>query len=393
MPVGRNVPAGRTKDTAKSRRAMTAKAKQVGGKDVSAVSSVVEKLKPEQELQLRRHAHNLMEPGKGILAADDSMATIDTCLRSMKLLCTDLNRTRYMDVLIGDRRELSQFVSGILVNEDLLRLRFHKGRSAALLLQEVGVQLGVRAVKRFVTIPGTYGEWATVGLDTASDDCRRFKDKGATFALWRCVYKVSHCTPSTLAMTVNSNAIARFASACQSAGLVSVVSAELLPDGDYDPNVAHEALKEVLTALMASLRMYGVFLEGVIIRLAPAFPGVKYTGRYKLSDVVRATLQACNSRIPAAVTGIMLCRRETLEDSVQVLDELNKCPMMKPYVISFCYSRVIHNDVIKIWAGQDGNLQKARNALLERAKVCSLASMGQCPEHNRSLFISNICNQ
>lgn len=47
---------------------MTAKVKQAGGKDQGAGGTVVEKLKPEQELQLRRHARSLMEPGKGILA-------------------------------------------------------------------------------------------------------------------------------------------------------------------------------------------------------------------------------------------------------------------------------------------------------------------------------------
>lgn len=66
---------------------------------------------------------------------------------------------------------------------------------------------------------------------------------------------------------------------------------------------------------------------------------------------------------------IMLPRRGTLLESVEILNELNKCYMKKPPSISFCFSRVIHEDIIKTWGGQDACLEKARKILVKRVEV------------------------
>lgn len=67
------------------------------------------------------------------------------------------------------------------------------------------------------------------------------------------------CLPQ--ALTENSNSMAKFASFCQTAGLVPVLSVELLPDGDYDQRQAQDSLRAVLVVLMKALHDYHVYLE------------------------------------------------------------------------------------------------------------------------------------
>lgn len=53
------------------------------------------------------------------------------------------------------------------------------------------------------------------GLDGLYERCAQYKKDGADFAKWRCVLKITHTTPSKLAIMENANVLARYASICQ----------------------------------------------------------------------------------------------------------------------------------------------------------------------------------
>jgi fructose-bisphosphate aldolase class I len=93
-------------------------------------------------------------------------------------------------------------------------------------------------VQGTVVLLGTDDETTTQGLDGLAERCASFYKKGCRFAKWRCVYKIGPKEPSQLAIEENANVLARYASICQSNGLVPIVEPEILMDGDHDLETA-----------------------------------------------------------------------------------------------------------------------------------------------------------
>ncbi len=95
-------------------------------------------------------------------------------------------------------------------------------------------------------------------------------------------------------------------------------------------------------------------------------------------EVAAATVKLLKETVPSNLAGVVfLSGGQGDEQATENLDEMNKMGTL-PWPLSFSYARSIQNPVLKIWS-QDlkNNVGKARAALLFRAKMCSLASLGQ----------------
>ena len=66
-----------------------------------------------------------------------------------------------------------------------------------------------------------------IGLDDLDARCAQYKKDGCQFAKWRCVLKIGKNTPSYQAILENANVLARYASICQTNGLVPIVEPEV----------------------------------------------------------------------------------------------------------------------------------------------------------------------
>ena len=70
-------------------------------------------------------------------------------------------------------------------------------------------------------------EFSQKGLDDLDKRCAQYKKDGCQFAKWRCVLKIGKNTPSYQAILENANVLARYASICQTNGLVPIVEPEV----------------------------------------------------------------------------------------------------------------------------------------------------------------------
>lgn len=69
------------------------------------------------------------------------------------------------------------------------------------------------------------------GLDDLALRCAEYRKQGCRFAKWRCPLKIGQNTPSVQAIQDMANVLARYASICQSQGLVPIVEPDVLLDG------------------------------------------------------------------------------------------------------------------------------------------------------------------
>src|SRR4051794_38200314 len=179
----------------------------------------------------RQTAAQMMLPGKGILAADESIGTMSSRLENAGVEPTAENRRVYRE-LLATAPNLSEGISGIIFCEETLTQTFSDGTPFPAAVSALGILPGIKVDTGAKPCPGLSGETITEGLDGLPDRLARYAEMGAAFAKWRAVFDISAGAPSRGAIRCNANALARYAAACQEAGIVPIVEPEVLMGGE-----------------------------------------------------------------------------------------------------------------------------------------------------------------
>lgn len=211
-----------------------------------------------------------------------------------------------------------------------------------------------------------------------AERCQAYYIKGARFAKWRCVLKIGKNEPSTLAMEENANVLARYASICQTNGIVPIVEPEILMDGDHDLPTAVKVAEIVLATVYKKLADHHVFLEGTLLKPNMVCPGVDCKIKYTPEDIALATVTVLRRTVPVAVPGItFLSGGQSEEEATQNLNAINQVPLLKPWALTFSYGRALQHTVLKTWQGKPENFVAAQKTLLDRARANGLAAQGK----------------
>lgn len=110
---------------------------------------------------------------------------------------------------------LNEYISGVICFEETLFHSTSAGVPFTEVLSSQGIIPGIKVDKGVVPIGGTDKETVTQGLDDLAKRCERYYKAGARFAKWRGVLNISSSAPSELGISLNVEALARYASICQ----------------------------------------------------------------------------------------------------------------------------------------------------------------------------------
>ncbi|XP_033218044.1 fructose-bisphosphate aldolase-like isoform X2 [Belonocnema kinseyi] len=334
---------------------------------------------PELKKELSQIAQQIVAPGRGILAADESTATIGKRFTDINVENTEENRKAYRQLLFTAPKDvISQHVSGVILFHETLYQKADDGTPFVKLLQERNILPGIKVDKGVVPLFGTQDECTTQGLDDLQARCVQYKKDGCHFAKWRCVLKITKDTPSKLAILENANVLARYASICQSARIVPIVEPEILPDGDHDLARCQQVTEEVLAAVYKALSDHKVYLEGTLLKPNMVTPGQSCPKRAKPEEIAAATVTALLRTVPPAVPGITFLSGGQSEEEASVnLDAINKYPLKKPWALTFSYGRALQASVLRAWAGKKDQIGAAQDELIKRAKANSESALGK----------------
>lgn len=349
-----------------------------------------------QKAELNKIANAIVCPGKGILAADESNGTMGKRLKPIEVENVEENRRKYRQILFTSGAEAFANIGGVILFHETLYQNGDSGVPFVKIIKDYGTLVGIKVDKGVVPLAGTDDECTTQGLDGLAERCRQYKLDGADFAKWRCVLKIGGGRPSQLAVVENANVLARYASICQSAGLVPIVEPEILPDGDHDLATCEAATERVLSYVYRALKEHNVYLEGTLLKPNMVTGGFGCATKYSSLEVAGATVTALQRTVPAAVPGItFLSGGQSEEDASVNLDAINKYPGRKPWALSFSYGRALQASVLDAWKGEDSNSEAAKNELRKRAKANGKASLGEYKgdlagaAKDKSLFVAN----
>jgi fructose-bisphosphate aldolase class I len=321
-------------------------------------------------------ARALVTGGKGILAADETVATLSRRFEALGIVSTAASRRAYREMLFTTF-DLSRFVSGVILHDETIRQTSHRQEPMAELLADAGLIVGIKVDAGTTPLAGCPGEHVTEGLDGLRDRLREYRALGARFAKWRAIFHVSERLPSELCLQANAHALGRYAALCQEEALVLIVEPEVLMDGTHGIERSVEVGGRVLEAVFAALRPEQVLLEGMLLKPAMALPGADSPELAGPATVAAATLGLLQRHVPGTVPGVVfLSGGQGPEQATANLNAIAVAARARPWKVTFSYGRALQDPALVAWAGRAEGIRSGQEALFRRALCNAAAAVG-----------------
>ena len=321
-------------------------------------------------------ATQMVTPGKGILAADESSGTIKKRFDSINVESTEENRMNYRRILFETKEAMQNYISGVILFDETLRQSNNDGKKLVDIINDAGSLPGIKVDMGAKELALMSGETVTEGLDGLRERLEEYSNLGARFAKWRAVIVISDKIPSTLCIDANSHALARYSALCQEAGIVPIVEPEVLMDGSHTIERCYEVTKDTLTKVFEELIKHKVDLKGICLKPNMVIDGKECSKKSSSEEIAKMTINCFKETVPSEVPGIVFLSGGQSEiEATENLNEINKIEGT-PWNLSFSYGRALQASALKAWQGNHENEEACSNAFAHRAKMNSLATKG-----------------
>lgn len=321
----------------------------------------------------------MVQPGKGILAADESTGTIQRRFDAIGVENTEDNRRQYRGALFSTP-DIGDYISGVILFEETLAQSFDDGKSFVEALESHGVIPGVKVDRSTHPLASAPGEVITEGLDGLRGRLGTYREQGAKFTKWRAVINIGDSIPSGYAIDANAHALGRYAALSQESGLVPIVEPEVLMDGDHSIDRCYEVTELTLQKVFAELANQRVSLEGTVLKPNMVLSGKDAPSRAEASEVAEKTVTCFLRTVPAAVPGIAFLSGGQGDDEATInLDAIAKYAKANdaPWQLTYSYGRGLQAAPQQAWAGRTENIPAAQAAFQERGKANAAAREGR----------------
>jgi fructose-bisphosphate aldolase class I len=327
--------------------------------------------------ELNNIAKKMVAKGKGLLAADESNATIAKRFDKIGVTNTEDNRRDYREMLFRSTVAMKDHISGVILYDETIRQKAKDGTSLVALIEAAGAIPGIKVDAGAKPLAGAPGETITEGLDGLRGRFQEYHRLGARFAKWRAVIDIGAGIPTYNCVNANAQALARYAALAQENGIVPIVEPEILMDGDHDIATCERVTGWVLESVFSQLFYAGVRPEGMILKPNMIVPGKKCPKQNSVEEVAAATVRVLKRVVPSSVPGIaFLSGGQSDEDATAHLSAINAIGGL-PWAVTFSYGRALQAAPQQAWSGKAENVAKAQAAFAHRALMNSLAATGQ----------------
>jgi fructose-bisphosphate aldolase class I len=329
--------------------------------------------------RLEETAQAMVAEGKGILAADESNATMTKRLEAVGVESTPESR-RSFRALMFTAGEAADYISGVIMYDETIRQTTAAGTPFSALLADEGILPGIKVDTGAKPLAGFPRETVTEGLDGLRDRLRDYRELGARFAKWRAVVRIDSDLPTRGCVEANSHALARYSALCQEAGIVPIVEPEVLMDGDHTIDRSEEVTAAALRAVFDQLIEQRVLLEGIVLKPNMLLSGYACPEQAGVEEVAERTLACLRRVVPAAVPGIAFLSGGQSDDRAAAhLNAMNAIGDA-PWELTFSYGRALVAAPLRVWCGDSSKVAEAQAAFLHRARCNAAARRGEYAE-------------
>jgi len=329
-------------------------------------------------------AKQMVIPGKGILAADESSGTIKKRFDTINVESNEENRRNYRELLFRTKNAMENYISGVILFDETLRQESKDGTPLVNIISDSGSLPGIKVDAGAKDLALNTNEKITEGLDGLRERLKEYYSIGAKFAKWRAVITIDSSIPSDLCINANAHALARYAALCQENEIVPIVEPEVLMDGNHTIENCYDVTKKTLEVVFKELSDHGVNLKGICLKPNMIIDGSLQTEKSSKISIAEKTIECFKDTVPEEVPGIVfLSGGQTEVEATENLDQMNKIGGF-PWNLSFSYGRALQASALKVWSGEKNNEELASNAFEHRARMNSLATLGKWEEELES---------
>ena len=325
--------------------------------------------------ELNKIALKILSGGKGILAADESTATMTKRLESVKIQSNEQNRLLFRKTLFSSE-SMKSCIGGVILYDETIKQN-SDSKSIPEIIINNGAIPGIKVDTGAKPLAGSVEEKITEGLDGLRERLKTYYKLGARFTKWRGVYSISNKYPSKLCINSNAHALARYSSLVQECGMVPIVEPELLMDGNHSAALCFDKTSEIIKKCFEELIIHKVDLTGVILKPNMILDGTTYKSKITTDEVADLTLKCLKVSVPQEVPGIaFLSGGQTEIEATENLNFINKKNNTK-FIMTYSYGRALQQSALKHWSKNIQDIKGTQEIFNHRAKMCTLAAKGE----------------
>ncbi len=325
---------------------------------------------------LNKLALQIIGNGKGILAADESIATMTKRLEAMKISSTPENRLRFRELLFTSDC-IKECIGGIILYDETINQISLSGKSIPEIISESGAIIGIKVDTGAKTLANSFDEKITEGLDGLRERLKKYYKLGARFTKWRGVYSINKNHPSKLSIHANAHALARYSALVQECNMVPIIEPEVLMDGNHSIDTCLNKTSEVIKKCFDELILHKVDLSGVILKPNMILEGIDSKNRASSEEVAFKTLECLNNSVPNEVPGIaFLSGGQSDRQATENLNLISRNNSSK-FIMTFSYGRALQQSALKIWSKNIEDVEETQKTFNHRAKMCYFAAQGK----------------
>ena len=275
--------------------------------------------------ELNKIALKILSNGKGILAADESNATMTKRLESVNISSNPENRLLFRETLFA-ASGMKDFIGGVILYDETISQTSNSKQTIPELIARSGVVTGIKVDTGAKILAGSSEEKITEGLDGLRERLQAYYKLGARFTKWRGVFSISEKYPSKLAISSNAHALARYAALVQEAGMVPIIEPEVLMDGSHSADICYKKTSEVIKKCYEELISFKIDLAGTILKPNMILPGTNSDQKISSTEIAELTLKCLKESVPNEVSGIAFLSGGQTE--IQATENLNQINLM-----------------------------------------------------------------
>ena len=330
--------------------------------------------------ELNKIALQILSKGKGILAADESTATMTKRLDSVKVQSNEKNRLLFRQTLFSSL-SMKECIGGVILYDETIKQITSSGETIPELIGSSGTLTGIKVDTGAKVLAGSSEEKVTEGLDGLRERLKDYYNLGARFTKWRGVYSISNKYPSDLSISVNAHALARYAALVQEAGMVPIIEPEVLMDGNHSSKDCLNKTSEVIKRCYEQLELNNVDLKGTILKPNMILPGTKSDETISNQEVAELTLECLKNSVPSSVPGVAFLSGGQTE--IQATSNLNQININNDtkFIMTYSFGRALQQGALKFWSKDINNIIGTQKIFDHRVKMCTLAAQGKWSEN------------
>jgi len=314
--------------------------------------------------ELHGTAQTMVSRPRGILAADESIATMSSRLEKAGVEVSAENRRAYREMLVTTP-DLNRGISGVILSDETFNQKLSDGNTFPLAVHNLGILPGIKVDTGAKPLALSPGEKITEGLDGLRERLKDYVSRGARFAKWRAVIVIGDGLPTRTALRANAHALARYAALCQEAWCVPIVEPEVLMDGDHTIERCAEVTRATLETLMAELNEAGVDLAGTVLKPNMVVPGKTSGQQASPEEVAEQTVSVLRAVLPDSLAGVaFLSGGQSPEEATANLAAMQKHDT--PWPLTFSFGRALVDPALKAWRGDPDAVDAGQQALFSR---------------------------